>query len=125
MEYNLIKFVGVHKRLEDRITVTKSSSIGLPSKFYDDNDIKNYKFAILFWDKENNVIGIHFSNEESEKDKFKIVHNKKYGGQILAKSFFKSLNIDSEKFRGRYDYELKSYDGIGKVYIINLKEANK
>jgi hypothetical protein len=125
MEYVFKKFEGVHKRLENRITITKSSSIGLPSKFYTDNEIDKFKFAVLFWDENQKAIGIHFSNKEDEKDKFTIVHNEKYGGQLLAKSFFKSLNIDPKIYRGRYDFELKEIEGIGKVYIVILKENLK
>jgi len=41
MPYNFKKFEGRNARLESRITITKSNSIGFPTKFYVDNKIKD------------------------------------------------------------------------------------
>lgn len=123
MQYNLKKFEGRNVRLENRITITKSYSIGLPSKFYSDNGIKDFKYAILFWDEKNKVIGIKFTNDQSEKSKFTIVHSKiGYGGGISARSFFKTYNLDPETYHGRYDWEKINADNIGEVFVINVKE---
>ena len=40
MDYNFKMFEGRNTRLEDRITITRSNSIGFPGKFYNDNSIK-------------------------------------------------------------------------------------
>ena len=45
MGYNFQKFEGRNVRLENRITITKSNSIGFPSKFYDDNKISTLTHA--------------------------------------------------------------------------------
>lgn len=110
--------------MEDRITITKSNSIGLPTKFYQDNQIKNFKYATLFWDEKNKAIGIHFANEE-EKSGFKIIHGKKYGGQIVVRSFLKSYNIDPQVYYGRYEWEKHELEGVGEVFVIRLKERSK
>jgi len=126
MDYNFQKFEGRNVRLEDRITITKSNSIGFPSKFYDDNKIKNYKYVVFYWDKDNLAIGIKLTNEESEKSKFTIIHSKAgYGGSVVARSFFKTYNIDPKKYHGRYDWEKKGIDGIGEVYVIKIKERKE
>jgi len=126
MEYQFKKFTGRNVRQEDRITVTKSNSIGLPQKFYQDNGIKNFKYAVLFFDGKNKAIGIYFTNDEKEKSAFKIIHSKKgYGGQIVVRSFFKICGIDSRIYRGRYKWEKYNLEGVGEVFVIELKERDK
>ena len=123
MDYNFIKFENLHQRTEDRITVTGNSSIGFPTKFYNDNGIKDFKYVVVFYDKEKNAIGINFTNSEEEKSKFTIIRsNKGYGGQIVARSFFKSNNIDPKKYKGRYIWEKTQIESVGEIFVILLKE---
>jgi hypothetical protein len=123
MDYKFEKFEGRNSRQEERITITKSNSIGFPTKFYNDNGIKNFKYAVLFWDKENKVIGIHFTNEEG-KNGFTIGHSKQgYGGGVVATSFFKSYNIDPKSYYGRYTWEKHTLENVGKIFAIKLKST--
>ena len=122
MEYNFKKFDNRNVRLEDRITITKSYSIGLPSKFYSDNNIKNYKYASLYWEDEKKLIGIAFNNIP-DKNNFSITHSKiGYGGSIIAKSFFKTYNIDTQECHGRYTWKKEIIDTVGDMFIINIDE---
>ena len=117
MEYNFQKFEGRNVRLENRITITKSNSIGFPSKFYADNKVKDYRYVVLYWDDDNRAIGIKFTNEEGEKSKFTIIHSKVgYGGSVVARSFFKTYGIDPKVYHGRYDWERHDIDGVGEVW---------
>lgn len=122
-QYNFVKFDDIHKRLENRITVTKSQSIGFPAKFYKDNKISDFKYVVLFYDSDKKAIGIFFSNDEAEKSKFKILHSKTGpGGSVISRSFFKSNDIDTRKVYGRYDWEKFQQEGVGEIYVIKLKE---
>lgn len=123
---DLKKFEGAHQRLEDRITITGSYSIGFPSKFYKDNGISNFNYAILFFAEDERAIGIHFSNDETDKNKFRIIKSKQdYGGSIVSRSFFKANRIEPQKYRGRYEWENYDLAGVGQVYLIRLKEREK
>lgn len=123
MNYQFKKFEGRNVRLEKRITITKSNSIGFPQKYYQDNSIKNYKYVVFYFDKNNNAIGIHFTNNEKEENKFSIIHSKVgYGGSVVARSFFRTYGIDTEKYHGRYEWKKQDIEGIGEVYIIELKK---
>ncbi len=125
MNYQFKKFEGRNERFEDRITITKSYSIGFPTRFYNDNNVKNFKYAVLFWDEKNRAIGVGLTNNEEEKNKFSIMHNSTgYGGGVVARSFFRSLGIDPKKYYGRYDWEKNDVDGFGKIFVIKLKERN-
>jgi hypothetical protein len=128
MEFNFIPHTATGKRFEDRITVTRSRSIGLPKQFFDDNKIDSYKYATLYYDKEKQAIGIVFVNDESTPGKIAITRNNQgYGGHVLATSFFKANRINTKKYAGRYDYEKKSLrelgiEADGEMYIIKLIE---
>lgn len=120
---NFVKFEGRNKRQEDRITITKSEGIGFPTKFYQDNNLKDLKFVVLYWDSESKMIGIQFTNDEAEKSKFSILRSGQgYGGNITARSFFKENNIDVKKYYGRYEWEKTNIEGIGELYTVALKE---
>lgn len=119
--YNdLEKFEGLHSRQENRITITKSYSVGLPTKFYLDNNIHQYKYSVLFWSKDRKIMGIHFTSNDNEKNKFSVGKNEKYGGSISARSFFKHYEIDPKLYFGKYDWEKIKKDGVGEIYVIQL-----
>ncbi len=124
MEFQFKKFENRNVRMEDRITITKASfSMGFPQKFYRDNKISNFKYVVLYWDENNKAIGVHFTNDEEEKNKFRIIVSKDgYGGGIAIKSFLKFYNINPKKYYGRYEWEKKNLENIGETYIIKLKE---
>ena len=123
MGYQFQKFEGRNVRLEDRMTVTKSYSMGFPTKFYKDKGIKDFKYVVLFWDANNRAIGLFFTNNESERNKFAVIHSKAgYGGSVIARSFFRSYGIDPKLYHGRYEWEKHSLEGVGELFVIKLKE---
>ncbi|MDP3794585.1 MAG: hypothetical protein Q8R13_01500 [bacterium] len=125
MEYNFKKFEGRNVRLEDRITVTKSYAIGFPTKFYIDNGVREFQYVVLFWDAENKAIGIRFTNDEVEKNKFRIIHSKNgYGGSIVVRSFFRSHGIDPVRYHGRYAWEKYPLEGVGDIFVLRLQEKS-
>jgi hypothetical protein len=125
INYQFKKFEGRHSRQESRITLTKSYQIGFPTQFYKDNNVTAFKYVVLFWDEDNRTIGVNFTNNEQEKNRFTIVHNEKYGGSVACRSFLKSNSIDVLKYHGRCDYEKYNLEGVGELFIFKLKEADK
>jgi hypothetical protein len=130
MPYSFSQFTDTSKRHENRITVTKSRSIGFPTYFYNENNIESYQYAVLFFDQASNAVGIRFINDESQKGKFKIAKNKQgHGATIAAQSYFKGNRIDVERYYGRYEYKRVSAAelglGEGEIFIIDLKDNGK
>jgi len=126
MELKLKKFEGRNARQENRITITKSNSFGFPQKFYKDNTINRFQYVVLYFDNENKVVGIHFINDEAEKNKFKIIHSKKgYGASVVARSFFKAYNIDIKTCFGRYAWRKHNLEGAGEIFVFQLKNNSK
>lgn len=130
MDFKFEKFTDVGKRFEDRISVTRNRAIGLPTQFYRQNNIKGFKYGVLFYDGSRNAIGIKFTNEENEAGKISINHSNDYGGHILANSFFKANRINTKRFSGRYDYKKKKLRDLGieedgDIFVIQLKDNKK
>jgi hypothetical protein len=128
MTYNFQRFEATNSRYETRITVTKSNHIGFPTAFFKDNNVGDYRYVVLFYDSEQKVVAIHFTNDGSQKGKFTIMRNSRnYGGGIVATSFFKANRIDPQKYAGRYDFEKMDIsevglEGEGSLFVIKLKE---
>lgn len=128
MEWNFIEHTSTGKRFEERITITKNNVIGLPTQFYNDNNVSTYKYVVLFYDGGNKAVGVTFTNDVNAQGKISITKNNQgYGGHIVATSFFKANKIDTKRFSGRYEYDkqpLRSLglDRDGEMYIVKLVE---
>ena len=131
MSYSFQRFTDVGKRFEDRITITRGRAIGLPTRFYNDNKIGDFKFAVLFYDKQKNAIAIMFTNNADEQGRIAIARSgDSYGGHILATSFFKANRINSKKYANRYDYKKISGAEAGlsdqtDLFVIELREREE
>jgi hypothetical protein len=124
--YNFIKFTKISQRSEDRITITSSFSFGFPTKFFKDNGINNFKYVVIYYDKESMAIGFNFTNDEAEKYKFSISKSKQgYGGNIIATSFFKTNSLNSKELKGRYEWSKQTMEGVGDLFVINLKKKDQ
>lgn len=123
VELKFQKFTNLHQRQENRISVTSSNSFGFPRKFFNDNKIGRYKYVVLYYDRGNKAVGFYFTSSEEEKYKFSIIRSKQgYGGSVVATSFFKTYNLNARLYRGKYDWEKKKIEGIGELFIVQLKE---
>lgn len=121
--YKFQKFENRNARLENRISVTRSNSIGFPTQFYRNNNIRQYKYIVLYYDQDKEAVGIHFTSSEEDKNKFSIIHSKKgFGGSVVIRSFFRTYNIDLEKYHGKYKWEKQQLEGVGELFVIDLKK---
>src|SRR5687767_5104400 len=127
MSYNFIKHTQVGRRFEELITITRARHVGFPTQFYIDNALDTYQYAVLFYDKEQNVIGIKFTAEKEDGSIAIARHSKGYGGYISATSFFKANRINTKKYAGRYEYKKVPLTDVGfnepgDLYVLELKE---
>lgn len=126
MEFNFKKFTNTHAKIEERISITNSGAIGFPKKFYEDEGISKYRYITLYYDAKKMAVGILFTNDTKEKDRFTIVHSKKgYGASVVIRSFFKVCNIKPTNYSGRYHWGKEPYDDVGELYVIKLEEREK
>jgi hypothetical protein len=117
------KFENTNQRFEDRISISTNYSFGFPKTFYERNGLETYKYLVIFFNPEENAVGFQFTNSEDEKHKFNIFRSKeKYGINITAKSFFKTYNLDPNKYKGKYTSKKEEFAEAGTLYVINLNE---
>lgn len=124
MSYNFKKFESIGGKYETRFSITGSRSISFPTKFYEENNIRRFKFVVLFYDEDQKAIGLKFSDDESEPHKYTLIKSDNYGASIVATSFFKKYNLDPKKYKGKYDWKRVNTD-FGKLFVIELGEQPK
>jgi len=125
---NLKKFSNVGSKISRKISITGSYSFGIPPAFYEEHGIKDYSYAVVFYDEQNQVIGVQFTKEKEKDSSFKLIpygSEVKMGASFVARSFFNTHDIDIAQIKGRYDPEEHTFPDIGKVFLIDLKERKK
>lgn len=114
-------------RNKEFISVTENKTFGLSRAFVNKQGItKNHK-AVILYDKEQNKIGLHFSDSDPKIGLTVRMSHPKHGAIIGARSFFDLKNIDTRKYARRYDDFEKNklrdlgIDKDGYAYVIALK----
>ena len=99
-----------------KVSIWSRGQIGFNQGFISRYNVEDYKFIVLFYDKEDKKIGFRFTKEDEEGCiKFSI---KKTGMVVSARAFLDYYNIDYSETR-KYDV---SYDEGDDLYVINLSE---
>lgn len=125
MDYSFKEFNDTTQHFENRITITKTYSMGFPTYFYENQNIRQFKYVTLFFDQNKKAIGIHFHNDDTKPNKFKISKDKQgRGAAISITSFLKTQQIDPLKYYGRYEWTKGPYKEK-MLYVIELKENKK
>ena len=118
--YNFEKFTNAGAKLGNyTISVNNSYSFGISSGFYAKEGIRNFKRAILFYDKKMKAVAFKFTNDEGIKGTFAVTHVKN-SASISARSFFISNEILKKEYIGKKDPKKIDDDNHGKLYVIDL-----
>lgn len=123
----LERFTGYGSKVSRRISINKSYGFSVPRPFLKENNLLDSDFTELFFDKIAQVIGILFKKGEGDGG-FKLNYygtkEDPKGVSFVAKSFFTTYNIDVNKVAGQYSPQKKTVEGIGDVYLMQLKEKD-
>ena len=123
---SFIKFEHVGAKLSNTISLTKSESFGFAAGFYKKYNISIFDYVTLFYDESEKKVGFQFSKEKLGKSSFTLIHsNNKQSGSIIARSFFRSFEIDSKKYLGKYEPVEFEDAQHGKMFYIILTENHK
>jgi hypothetical protein len=127
--FNFVQFQNVGSKLSNYfITITKHGAFGLSSGFYNNEKIKDFTHAMIYYDSTKNLIGFVFTNTPTKKGAFKVTHTKKFGSaSIIAHSFFSFIfpQNSAEKIleiNGRYTPKKHNDVNVGTIYYIDLNE---
>jgi len=111
------RFTRPGKSFKSRITIQRSSILGVNLAATEEFKFKNYKFAVLFFDLSIKRIGIRLTNDKSEDGAIKVRVREKVGALLSAKSFLNYYKL--------HDYAGKTFDVIWdskeKMVVFDLK----
>ncbi len=119
-KYSFTKFEGDYPRGNSTISINRPGLLRLSSSFCKTTNITDFKYVILFFDKLNNAIALHPTNE-FEKGASKITKDKK-ASAVSIKAFIIANNLNLEDYLGKYGWVMQNLPSIGDVYIIELKK---
>jgi len=122
--YKFKRFTKTHSKTDDRISITRSYTIGMPGQFVRQNLDSKPRYMVLFFDMEKSAMGIRFTNDDTEEGKFSVIYSKVgYGATVIARSFFRINNINIDTVRGKYVWKKQHIDGIGELFVIEFKSS--
>jgi hypothetical protein len=112
------KFLYSGKTFKPRIAIRQNGQIGFNKGAEKRFELNKYEYIILYYDKEEQKIGIQLTNEENIKGVMKL-QKRPLNIAISAKSFFEYYNISYSETK-IYDPE---WDEKNKMIIIKLKST--
>lgn len=117
-------------RIVDKITLTTSKQIGFPQAFTKKHGIHDYEGVLLYWNADQKVVAVRFTNDMSPQGVMKLVKSERYGAYISVSTFLATYGIDPKKYQRRYDYEkvdptLFALETTDPMFTFQLVELNK
>ena len=104
------KFTMTRRSFKPRISIRGKSQIGFNTAAIEDFKLKDYKFAVLFYDKENKRIGIKLTNDKDEEGVRKLRVKELTGASLPARTFieyYKIGNFSGQRFNAELDKQEK------------------
>ena len=105
------------KTFKPKVSIRRNGQIGFNNGARKRFELDNYKYVILFYDKENEKIGIKLTNESNENG-IMILQKRPLNVAVSAKSFLEFYELPYLK-TSRYNPQ---WDENEKMLIIDLKE---
>ena len=104
------KFTMTRRSFKPRISIRGKSQIGFNTAAIEDFKLKDYKFAVLYYDKENRKIGIKLTNDKDEEGVRKLRVREHTGASLPARTFieyYKIGNFSGQRFNAELDKQEK------------------
>lgn len=105
-----VKFTKTGSRLDTpKVSIWTRGQIGFNQGATTEFKLDSYSYAILYYDDEENKIGIEFTNDKTAEGANKLVQRKNSGVSFSATAFLKTYKIDySETTQYNVIYDKKS-----------------
>lgn len=110
---------------DPKITITKNFTLLFGSAFWMKAGLKNKKRVILGYSPSNNAIVFDFTEDEKVKEGFALIHRNKRTAFSTCRSFFHTMELDSESIVGRYVPHMEKIPKLGDCWVIKLDEKIK
>ena len=113
------RFTLTGKSYRPKISIRSNGQIGFNQGAIERFGLNNYKFAVLFYDRDQKIIGIKLTNQD--EDGACTLQVRKSNAAISAKAFLDYFDINYSKTK-RYDAK---YDEQEKMITAELNKPNK
>ena len=110
------RFTKTGRGYTPKVSIWTRGQIGFNQGAVERFKLKDFDYAVLFYDRDERKIGVRFTTEASEDGANKIVKGKT-GVFISAKAFLDYYQIDHRKTR-RYDV---AHDNENDLYVFTLQ----
>lgn len=110
------RFTETGRGFEPKVSIWKKGQISFNRGAINRFNISDYVYAILFFDKETNRIGVKFTNDDKEQGAMKMNHREAMV-IVAAKIFFDCYNIDYSETK-KYDIQFNEQAGM---HVIQLE----
>jgi len=104
-----VKFTKTGRSFKPKISVRGDSQIGFNRAAIREFKLKDYSFAILFYDEQAKKIGVKLTNDKNEEGICKLRVKEEAGASIPARSFIACYKIEGHK---RLDAEWDSKENM-------------
>ncbi len=112
------RFTARGRSYAPKVSIWKRGQIGLSQGAVERFGLRNFKYVVMFYDSENKMIGLKFTNDEQEEGAAKM-NVKPNGAMFTAKSFLDYYDIE---YKETEQYEIR-HDKEADLYVFNLREA--
>ncbi|NDY74569.1 hypothetical protein DO021_22145 [Desulfobacter hydrogenophilus] len=99
-----------------KISIWTRGQIGFNNTAMLKHKVSDFKYSILFFDKDRNRIGIELTNDGKQDGVCKLIHRKGGGVSFSARAFLNTYKIDYSETK-QYNFE---YDEENKMFIVDL-----
>jgi len=101
------RFTDIGRSMNPKISIRGNVQIGLNTAAIDKFKLKDYKYAVLFFNNSNRWIGIRLTNDHTEEGACKLrVRDDDKGAHISAKSYiakYKLSDLSVKRFEASWD----------------------
>ena len=117
-KYKFDRFDDPNKSFAAKVTIRRNGQLGFNDGARNSYRLKNFQYAVLFYDQENEAVGIMLTNNGEEAGAIKLSAGEQ-NTYISAKGFLDRHKINYANMKKRNRYELKK---IEDMLVFELKE---
>ena len=114
------KFTITRRSFSPKISIRGKSQIGFNTAAIEDFKLKDYKFAVLYYDKESKKIGIKLTNDKDEEGVRKLKVRPAAGASLPARVFIEYYKLGDFSGR-RFNAELDKQEKMIVAALVEVK----
>ena len=102
---SFVKFTGSHKTVGPMVSIYKAGAIGLNKAVLDKYELRKYRYALFYYDKDEQKIGIQFTSKE-EAGAYAIRPRSGKAADLSGRAFLQYFEIEhseTKRFMPEWD----------------------